>query len=67
MIRVQVEKRQKFYAGNGRYHLRGGRPGRKDGLRHVLRVIPEPVAKIPNHRILAINRGEKEKKLKVNA
>ena len=25
----------------------------------------EPVAKIPNHRILAINRGEKEKKLKV--
>lgn len=26
----------------------------------------EPVKKIPNHRILAINRGEKEKKLKVN-
>ena len=25
----------------------------------------EPVGKIPNHRILAINRGEKEKKLKV--
>lgn len=25
----------------------------------------EPVRKIPNHRILAINRGEKEKKLKV--
>lgn len=25
----------------------------------------EPVAKIPDHRILAINRGEKEKKLKV--
>lgn len=25
----------------------------------------EPVAKIPNHRVLAINRGEKEKKLKV--
>lgn len=25
----------------------------------------EPLAKIPNHRILAINRGEKEKKLKV--
>ncbi|MGN1349978.1 MAG: Tex family protein [Anaerovoracaceae bacterium] len=25
----------------------------------------EPVAKIPNHRVLAVNRGEKEKKLKV--
>ncbi|MDO4552663.1 MAG: Tex family protein [Bacillota bacterium] len=25
----------------------------------------EPIAKIPNHRVLAINRGEKEKKLKV--
>lgn len=25
----------------------------------------EPLAKIPNHRVLAINRGEKEKKLKV--
>lgn len=25
----------------------------------------EPIAKIPDHRILAINRGEKEKKLKV--
>lgn len=25
----------------------------------------EPVSKIPNHRILAVNRGEKEKKLKV--
>lgn len=25
----------------------------------------EPISKIPNHRILAINRGEKEKKLKV--
>jgi len=25
----------------------------------------EPVAKIPNHRVLAINRGENEKKLKV--
>lgn len=25
----------------------------------------EPVRKIPNHRVLAINRGEKEKKLKV--
>lgn len=25
----------------------------------------EPVSKIPNHRILAMNRGEKEKKLKV--
>lgn len=25
----------------------------------------EPVEKIPNHRVLAINRGEKEKKLKV--
>ncbi len=25
----------------------------------------EPVAKIPNHRVLALNRGEKEKKLKV--
>lgn len=25
----------------------------------------EPVAKIPDHRVLAINRGEKEKKLKV--
>ena len=26
----------------------------------------EPLAKIPNHRILAVNRGENEKKLKVN-
>lgn len=26
----------------------------------------EPVSKIPNHRVLAINRGENEKKLKVN-
>src|SRR5690606_23201285 len=26
----------------------------------------EPVSKIPNHRILAINRGEKEKLLKVS-
>lgn len=25
----------------------------------------EPVSKIPNHRVLAVNRGEKEKKLKV--
>ena len=25
----------------------------------------EALAKIPNHRVLAINRGEKEKKLKV--
>ncbi len=25
----------------------------------------EPVSKIPNHRVLALNRGEKEKKLKV--
>jgi len=25
----------------------------------------EPISKIPNHRVLAINRGEKEKKLKV--
>ncbi len=25
----------------------------------------EPISKIPNHRILALNRGEKEKKLKV--
>ena len=26
----------------------------------------EPLSKIPNHRVLAINRGEKEKKLKVH-
>lgn len=25
----------------------------------------EGISKIPNHRVLAINRGEKEKKLKV--
>lgn len=25
----------------------------------------EPIAKMPNHRVLAVNRGEKEKKLKV--
>lgn len=25
----------------------------------------EPISKIPNHRVLAVNRGEKEKKLKV--
>lgn len=25
----------------------------------------EPVSKIPNHRVLAVNRGEKEKKLKI--
>ena len=37
----------------------------KNRLRVVLRFFSEPLSRIPNHRVLAVNRGEKEGKLRV--
>ena len=60
----QVEKVRKFTWETGVLTSEAADPEEKT-VYDMYYDYSEPVSKIPNHRILAMNRGEKEKKLKV--
>ncbi len=60
----QVEKVRKFTWETGVLTSEAADPEEKT-VYDMYYDYSEPVSKIPNHRILAMNRGEKEKKLKI--
>lgn len=63
---ADIRKRMRFvFSAHGILNARAA-DGENLGVYEMYKEYSESVAKIPNHRVLAINRGEKEGFLKVN-